>query len=296
MHSGMLEHAAAAVRPQFSPAEVLTSVGGGKIKIRFLDDPAEREFCATLALGSGELPRCGQQVLIAGTDSESLYAIGIISNVQTVAPVAKRPLPGGGYAEIPEADTDACVKIFSPENELVLEYNSQTRQTRMHVDTGGLELLAANSDIVFRSGKQIRLEADSVAIQARRAADIGIIHAIRGVLSQFRLRSESAELTSSQVNVATDTFNIAAEETAIRGSALTGELENIKIKSNRTELASQTFITHCKNVYQTVEELCQLCSGRLRMIIQSTWHSRSQNTYLSTKEDFKVKADQIHLG
>ncbi len=166
----------------------------------------------------------------------------------------------------------------------------------MHVDTGGLELLAANSDIVFRSGKQIRLEADSVAIQARRAADIGIIHAIRGVLSQLRLRSESAELKSSEVNVTTDKFNIAAEETAIRGSALTGELENIKIKSNRTELASQTFITHCKNVYQTVEELCQLCSGRLRMIIQSTWHSRSQNTYLNTKEDFKVKADQIHLG
>ena len=296
MHSGMLEHAAAAVRPQFSPAEVLTSVGGGKIKIRFLDDPAEREFWATLALGSGELPRCGQQVLIAGTDSKSLYAIGIISNVQTAEPVVQRPLPGGGYAEIPDADSDACVKIFSPENELVLEYNSQTRQTRMHVDTGGLEMLAANSDIVFRSGKQIRLEADSVAIHARRAADIGIIHAIRGVLSQLRLRSESAEITSSEVNVTTDTFNIAAEETAIRGSALTGELENIKIKSNRTELASQTFITHCKNVYQTVEELCQLCSGRLRMIIQSTWHSRSQNTYLNTKEDFKVKADQIHLG
>ena len=295
MRGEMLEHDTVLVGPQFVPAEVLAS-SDGKIKIRFLDDPAEREFQATPALGSGALPQRGQHVLIAGNDARSLYAIGIISNSDMPGAIEKRPLPGGGHAEIPTAGAESFVRIFSPENELVLEYDSVTRRTRIHADTGGLELVASDGDMVFRAGKQIRLEAHSVAIEASRAVDVGITHAIKGVLSQLRLRSDTAKLKSPEVNVTAEKFDLAADRTAVKTSSLTGELENIKVTSNRAELITETLISRCKNVYQSVEELCQLCSGRLRMIVKSTWHSRSQNTYLNTREDFKVKADQIHLG
>ncbi len=296
MHPELLEHDPITAKLHFSPAEVLRVTDDGKIKIRFPDDPAEREFCATAAMGYGQVAQIGQQVLIAGQDAQCLYAIGIIPGSQNPAPVEKRPLPGGGYAEISNADTQPYVRIFSPENNLVLEYNPHSRQTRIHADTGGLELVAPDGDMVFRAGKQIRLEADSVAIQAGRAVDVGIIHALKGALSQLRLRSDTAKLKSPEVHVAAEKFNLAADRTAVKSSSLTGDLENIKVTSNRTELITETLISRCKNVYQSVEELCQLCSGRLRMIIKSTWHSRSQNTYLNTQEDFKVKADQIHLG
>ncbi len=296
MHPELLEHDPITAKPQFSPAEVLLVTDDGKIKIRFPDDPAEREFWATAAMGYGQVAHIGQQVLIAGQDAQCLYAIGIIPGSQNPAPVEKRPLPGGGYAEISNAYTQPYVRIFSPENNLVLEYNPHSRQTRIHADTGGLELVAPDGDMVFRAGKQIRLEADSVAIQAGRAVDVGIIHSLKGALSQLRLRSDTAKLKSPEVHVAAEKFNLAADRTAVKSSSLTGDLENIKVTSNRTELITETLISRCKNVYQSVEELCQLCSGRLRMIIKSTWHSRSQNTYLNTQEDFKVKADQIHLG
>ncbi len=296
MHPELLEHDPITAKLHFSPAEVLRVTDDGKIKIRFPDDPAEREFCATAAMGYGQVAQIGQQVLIAGQDAQCLYAIGIIPGSQNPAPVEKRPLPGGGYAEISNADTQPYVRIFSPENNLVLEYNPHSRQTRIHADTGGLELVAPDGDMVFRAGKQIRMEADSVAIQASRAVDVGIIHALKGALSQLRLRSDTAKLKSPEVHVTAEKFNLAADRTAVKSSSLTGDLENIKVTSNRTELITETLISRCKNVYQSVEELCQLCSGRLRMIVKSTWHSRSQNTYLNTQEDFKVKADQIHLG
>ncbi len=296
MHPELLEHDPITAKAQFSPAEVLMVTDDGKIKIRFPDDPAEREFWATAAMGYGQVAQCGQQVLIAGQDAQCLYAIGIIPGSQNAAPVEKRCLPGGGYAEISTADTQSFVRIFSAENNLVLEYNSRTRQTRIHADTGGLELVAPDGDLVFRAGKQIRLEADSVAIEASRVVDIGITHAIKGALSQLRLRSDTAKLQSPEVNVTAEKLNLSADRTAVKTSSLTGDLENIKVTSKRTELITETLISRCKNVYQSVEELCQLCSGRLRMIVKSTWHSRSQNTYLNTQEDFKVKADQIHLG
>ena len=296
MYPEVLERDPMTAKPHFSPAEVLMVANDGKLQIRFLDDPAEREFWATAAMGYGQVAKIGQQVLIAGQDSQSLYAIGIIPGSRNAAPVEKRYLPGGGYAEISPADAQSYVRIFSPEHKLILEYNSRTHQTRIHADTGGLELVAPDGDMVFRAGKQIRLEADSVAIHASRAVDVGIIHGLKGVLSQLCLRCDTAKLKSPEVNVTADNFNLTADRAAVTTSSLTGELENIKVTSNRAELITETLISRCKNVYQSVEELCQLCSGRLRMIIQSTWHSRSQNTYLNTKEDFKVKADQIHLG
>ncbi len=296
MHPELLEHDPIIAKPQFSPAEVLMVTDDGKMKIRFPDDPAEREFWATAAMGYGQVAQIGQQVLIAGQDAQGLYAIGIIPGSPNAAPVEKHSLPGGGYAEISIADAESNVRIFSPENTLILEYNSHTHQTRIHADTGGLEVVALDGDIVFRAGKQIRLEADSVAIQATRAVGVGIIHAIKGVLSQLRLQSDTAALNAPEVNVTAEKCNIAVDRAAVKTSSLTGEMENIKIHSSRAELITETLITRCKNVYQSVEELCQLCSGRLRMIVKSTWHSRSQNTYISTQEDFKVKADQIHLG
>lgn len=300
MHSGILEHDLSAVRSQFSPAEVLEHAGAGKVKIRFPDDPAEREFLATLAVGSGELPLCGQQVLVVGMDAESLYVIGIISDPRNAAraaeAVVRQPLPGGGYAEMPSAGAEACVRIYSPEHDLVLQYNPRTRQTRIHADCGGLEVLAADSDILFRAGGQIRMEANSVAIEACREVDIKVDDPARGTMSKLCLRSSNADLTAPEVDITADKCKLAADQTDMKGTSLTGELEHIKVKSNRAEFTTGTLVSRCKNVYENVEELCQLCAGRLRMMIQSTWHTRSQNTYLNTREDFKVKADQIHLG
>lgn len=296
MHPELLERDPMTAKAQFSPAQVLMVSDDGKLKIRFPDDPAEREFWATAAMGYGQVAQSGQQVLIAGQDSQSLYAIGIISGPRNSALVEKRYLPGGGYAEISTANAQSYVRIFSPENNLILEYNSRTHQTRIHADAGGLELVAPDGDMVFRAGKQIRMEADSVAIHAGRAVDVGIIHALKGVLSQLRMRSDSAKLKSPEVNVTAENLNLAADRAAVKTSSLTGELENIKVTSHRAELITETLISRCKNVYQGVEELCQLCAGRLRTIVKSTWHSRSQNTYINTQEDFKVKADQIHLG
>ena len=70
----------------------------------------------------------------------------------------------------------------------------------------------------------------------------------------------------------------------------------MKIITERLETLSQTIIEKTRNIYSYVDELTQLYTGRMRTLIKSTWHCKSQKAFLKTDEDFKIKGEKIHLG
>jgi hypothetical protein len=49
-------------------------------------------------------------------------------------------------------------------------------------------------------------------------------------------------------------------------------------------------------MYNTVEQLSQLKTGRMRTLVKSTFHLKAKNSMLKSEEDFKVRAEKIHLG
>jgi hypothetical protein len=280
----------------FNQAEVIGLSDGQNFLIRFLDDPAEREFSATSALENPAGLQPGDQVLVAGTDPQALYIIGVLSARRAAAMPSTALLPGGGSAEIPYLNSSEPLRIFSPAGDLLLEYNSASGQIRLNAGAGGIEFASAQGDITFCSGKQIRMEGQSVAVRAQHSMDFGIVHTLRGMLARLHLTGDGTVLRAPNVTVETAHCDLQLNETTLKSEVVQADIGKIKVKSRRAEFSTETLITRAKNVYQTIEELCQLCSGRLRMIVRGTWHSRSQNTHLQTREDFKVKADQIHLG
>lgn len=65
---------------------------------------------------------------------------------------------------------------------------------------------------------------------------------------------------------------------------------------SKIETKAKTLIHKAQDMYQSVENLSQLKTGRLKMLIKSTCHIKSKDTVLKAEEDFKVKAEEINLG
>ena len=62
------------------------------------------------------------------------------------------------------------------------------------------------------------------------------------------------------------------------------------------ESIAEQVIEKAKRTYRSVEEVAQLRAGRVRTLVKDTYHLKARKTLLRSSRDFKVKADQIHLG
>lgn len=72
--------------------------------------------------------------------------------------------------------------------------------------------------------------------------------------------------------------------------------EKIKLVSKKIETVVETLIETAKNVYQTVADLTQLKTGRMRTLVDGTSHLKTKKAFYKAEEDFKIKGEKIHLG
>ncbi len=64
----------------------------------------------------------------------------------------------------------------------------------------------------------------------------------------------------------------------------------------RMETLAGTLVERARNVYRTVEQLAQLKAGRMRTLVDQTFHFKSRRAFLKAEEDFKIKGEKVHLG
>ena len=81
-----------------------------------------------------------------------------------------------------------------------------------------------------------------------------------------------------------------------KGSIAFHSAQKISFAARRLETVAETVVSKAKNVYRTVEELTQLQTGRLRMLIKGSCHLKARDAFLKAEQDFKVDGEQIHLG
>ena len=70
----------------------------------------------------------------------------------------------------------------------------------------------------------------------------------------------------------------------------------ILLAAQRLETRAETVVEKAANVYQTVEELTQLQTGRMRTLVDGSCHLKARDAFLKAEQDFKVDGNQIHLG
>lgn len=140
---------------------------------------------------------------------------------------------------------------------------------------------AAPTQVMTKSGA-------SVATTRSAGEEIVQVHSKQGALV-LQYHPESGKTV---VNVQTGDLEFVTHN----GNIAFRSAQKISFVAHRLETLADTVVSKAKNVYRTVEELTQLQTGRLRMLVKGSCHLKARDAFLKAEQDFKVDGDQIHLG
>jgi hypothetical protein len=136
-----------------------------------------------------------------------------------------------------------------------------------------------------------RLQTQSgagVAVTQAAGQEVVQVHSKQGALV-LEYHPESGKTV---VNVETGDLEFVTR----KGSIAFHSAQKISFVAHRLETLADTVVSKARNVYRTVEELTQLQTGRLRMLVKGSCHLKARDAFLKAEQDFKVDGDQIHLG
>ena len=70
----------------------------------------------------------------------------------------------------------------------------------------------------------------------------------------------------------------------------------LRLTARRMEAVIETMVSKARNVFQRVEELTQVQTGRLRTLVKGAFLVKARNASMKAEKDFKVDGQKIHLG
>jgi len=221
----------------------------GSVMVRLAGDGPAPLYSAIVACPRTQPLGAGREALVIGAPDDQLYVVGL------VAPPDGRPAPPailatrcGAYATtIRAADGtgEERLRVYSPRNQLVFEYDPAAGRTLVNVPSGDLALRTEHGDIELQSAGAVRIGGQAINLDGERV-----------------------------------------EVRAKRARWIVDKLETL----------AGTVIERATNLYRSVEQLAQLRTGRMRTLVEETYQFRSRNAYVRAEKDYKIKADQIHLG
>lgn len=231
-------------------------------------------------------------VLIAGDDINSIYIIGVLSAKSPVRIDSKN----GTYAILTEAETTSSFQLFSDSNELILEYDTENKKTKINSGNSNLEVLAPAGDIAFRSANSISFSGETITLHGRKSLHALVQDEHSTSESSLSIGTHQTKVHCPELRVTATKGNLFLEELIITGKNFLSTMARATMQVDTLETRALSIITKARNIYQSVENLSQLKTGRLKTLIKSTYHLKSKNTVLKSEEDFKIKAEKINLG
>lgn len=282
------------------PAKVIKpDVNKGIIRVRLMAHQEENEVSARIAVPFINSLEEGDEVLVTGDVFGDLYVIGLLASIKDLnnrTGPEMLEIGNGAYVLVDETSASPALKLFSKRNELLIEYDSQSEKARINIDSGDLEFTTQNGDIVFNSANNVQLKGQNIELAGRSGIRLGVIDTIGQLASSFSLRSCKASLSSARLALTAKQGEFQLKETRFVSSKFLGKIEDSQLIVGKLSTIANSITEKAKNVYKTVEQLTQLKTGRMRTLVDSTFHMKAKQTYMKSQEDFKVKADKIHLG
>ncbi|MDX2440594.1 MAG: DUF3540 domain-containing protein [Desulfobacterales bacterium] len=282
------------------PAKVIESAEyEGIVRVRLTTHQEESEASARIAVPSINSLVEGDEVLVTGDVFGDMYVIGLLtvnkSHKKKLRP-EKFEISNGAYAMLDETSTSPAFKLFSRRNELLIEYDPESEKARINIDSGDLEFMTHNGDIIFSSANNIQLKGQNIELAGRSGIRLGVIDTIGQLASSFSLRSCKTSLSCAKLAITAQLGEFQLKETRFVSSKFLGKIEDSQLIVGKLAIIANTITEKAKNVYKTVEQLTQLKTGRMRTLVDSTFHMKAKKTFMKSQEDFKVNAEKIHLG
>jgi hypothetical protein len=216
----------------------------------------------------------GDMALVVGEDFADLYVIGVLN--QGDAPDSsedKITLSKGTQAETEGSPGEQCLKVFSPNNELIFQYDEKTGNARVNMEAGDIEFVTENGNITFATNKEIMFHGRSIGMTGAKGICLGVMDTLGKLRSTLTLRQQSMKIDSPEVGLDAERGDFNVEETKYTGKRLLSKVD-------RLESIAGSVIAKARNIYQTVEELSQVRAGRMRTMVARTFHFKSKKAFV----------------
>ncbi len=274
------------------PALVLeVEESGSYIHLQLENDFENKEIRARKAISENVNP--GDTVLIMGDDPDQIYIIGILEQRTVKESSTNRILLEGGTHA---TQAGQSLKVFSRKKELLFEYDEKNGKAIINMESGDIEFITHNGNINFAAGKDILLNGKTVGITSRAGTVIGSTNSEGEINTSVSVNNGELSLESQTFEVKAQKGELTIEDSTYTGKKMNANIGFVKFITDRIETSAKTIKSKAKNVYRTVEELYQMKSGRMRTIVKNTFHMKSKKSMLKSDEDFKIRAEKIHLG
>jgi hypothetical protein len=275
----------------FGPAKVLEiDDTERRIRLRLTGDCPGTDVWAVSAIAGQSNLRPGDTVLAAGEDLGDLYVIGALNQgAKADGPEKTIALGKGTRAAVEGEPGKQTLKVFSPKRELIFAYDEQNNRARVNMEAGDLEFVTRNGNITFATDREIMFHGRTIGMTGAQGVCIGIMDGLNKLRSSLTLGRKSMQINSPAIGVHAQRGDLAVEEAKYTGKRLSSKVEYF-------ESIAGSVIAKAKNLFQTVEELSQVKAGRMRRMVAETFHFKSKKAFVKAEEDYKIKADKIHLG
>jgi hypothetical protein len=240
----------------------------------------------------------GDEALVLSQNMEDFYLIGLLGATAPAMKAAPTQLltQSGASVAVSQSAGEEIVQVHSKQGALVFEYHPESGKTVVNIQDGDLEFSTRNGGIAFHSAKDIRINAPAISILSRWGTRLGVMGGDSKVKTALTLKPESLKLDSGELEIVAKDAKLLFADAQYKGESFNGEIGIMKIAAQRVESLAGTVIAKAKNIYQTVEELTQLQTGRLRTLVEGAFHLKARKAVMKADEEFKVDGETIHLG
>ena len=251
-----------------------------------------QEIHAVLALPFAIDLAPDDRVLVAGEDIHSIYIIGVLSAKSP----AKLRARDGSYVVLAETEEGTSFQVYSKEDDLLIEHDTERKTTKVCAGAGDIEISASGGSMTFEAAEALAFRGETISLQGRRRIDAGVRDQSGRRASTLSLAEHGASLQGAHLRLTAGRAGLFIDELKVTGRKILGNIVQATITADRLETRAQSVVSKTRNFFQAVENLAQLKAGRMKTLVRATYHLKTKTSVLKSDDDFKVKADRINLG
>jgi hypothetical protein len=178
----------------------------------------------------------------------------------------------------------------------VIEYDPVTHRTRVMPEAGDLELAAPAGNLALRAEGSVTIAAGAVAVRSRSGIGLAVEAADGSARSVLALEGGTARLAAPTLDVAARHASLQAEDAHYAGRRLLAEVASLRLVAGRVETLAKTVVEKTRNLYRAVEELLETRAGRVRSLVDGTYHLKARDAVVRAERDVDVDGEKIRLG
>jgi len=284
--------------PGYLGAAIVDEIKYGSCQAKVSTDSANGgiEILAWLTHPIADQLTLGDKVLIVADEAEEFYIIAILLKKNHLDAKKKINLVDGAYASVGNTEDGEKLCFFSRANTLLFQYDANTETARIFSEAGNISFQALNGNIDFNAARNIRLNGEQIDLRGKSGIGMSVGQVFERLRSAFNLKPGQLQISGQWLRVSTKRTDFFAEEIRSHIKNFSSHIKNFRLIAEKLETAAGSIIEKAKNVYRSTENLSQHRAGRIRMLIDTSFHLKSKNSILKSKEKVKVDAEKIHLG